>query len=105
MSMNSQGRVTRSETEAAFSDAPATFTGNRALMLEEPLIFESGSPDRFGVDLPKPRMQSPGWAVLSAAIRSGSMVCPNPKPCAITHGSAARITASIWGFSRSDRAR
>ena len=53
MSMNSQGRVTRSETEAAFSDAPATFTGNRALMLEEPLIFESGSPDRFGVDLPK----------------------------------------------------
>jgi glycine dehydrogenase subunit 2 len=28
----------------------ATFTGNRALMLEEPLIFEIGSPDRTGVD-------------------------------------------------------
>ena len=31
-------------------DCPATFTGNRALMLEEPLIFEIGSPDRTGVD-------------------------------------------------------
>lgn len=28
----------------------ATFTGNRALMLEEALIFETGSPDRTGVD-------------------------------------------------------
>ena len=28
----------------------ATFTGNRALMLEEALIFEIGSPDRTGVD-------------------------------------------------------
>jgi glycine dehydrogenase subunit 2 len=28
----------------------ATFTGNRALMLEEPLIFEIGSSDRTGVD-------------------------------------------------------
>ncbi|MBX9728172.1 MAG: aminomethyl-transferring glycine dehydrogenase subunit GcvPB, partial [Sphingopyxis sp.] len=28
----------------------ATFTGNRALMLEEALIFETGSPDRSGVD-------------------------------------------------------
>ena len=28
----------------------ATFTGNRALMLEEPLIFEIGSADTTGVD-------------------------------------------------------
>ncbi len=28
----------------------STFTGNRALMLEEPLIFEIGDPDRTGVD-------------------------------------------------------
>ena len=37
-------------------DAPATTTGNRALMLEEPLLFEIGSIDRTGVDfefLPK----------------------------------------------------
>lgn len=29
----------------------ATFTGNRALMLEEPLLFEIGGSDRTGVDL------------------------------------------------------
>ena len=34
--------------------APATFTGNRALMLEEALLFEIGSIDRTGVDLPEP---------------------------------------------------
>ena len=31
--------------------APATTTGNRALMLEEPLLFEIGSRDQTGVDL------------------------------------------------------
>jgi glycine dehydrogenase subunit 2 len=29
-----------------------TFTGNRGLMIEEPLIFEQGEPERTGVDLP-----------------------------------------------------
>ena len=32
---------------------PPTATGNRALMLEEPLIFEIGSPDRTGVREPE----------------------------------------------------
>ena len=36
------------------ADAPATFTGNRALMLEEPLLFEIGGFDRTGVDLAAP---------------------------------------------------
>ena len=31
-----------------------TVTGNRGLMLEEPLIFEIGGSDRCGVDLPEP---------------------------------------------------
>jgi glycine dehydrogenase subunit 2 len=31
---------------------PPTFTGNRGLMIEEPLIFEQGEPERTGVDLP-----------------------------------------------------
>jgi len=34
--------------------APATFTGNKALMLEEALLFEIGAIDRTGVDLPEP---------------------------------------------------
>lgn len=39
------------EINAADSDgAPATFTGNRALMLEEPLIFEIGDNETTGVD-------------------------------------------------------
>ena len=31
-----------------------TFTGNRGLRLEEPLIFEQDAPGRSGVDLPEP---------------------------------------------------
>lgn len=49
MSMNREGRPT-----APVSTGPGTavtFTGNRALMLEEPLIFESGRTDVSGVDL------------------------------------------------------
>src|ERR1700761_3485498 len=39
--------------------APATFTGNKALMLEEPLLFEIGDVDRTGVDLPeRPKVAS-----------------------------------------------
>ena len=34
--------------------AVSTFTGNRALMLEQPLIFEIGSVDTTGVDLAEP---------------------------------------------------
>ncbi len=33
-------------------DATMTYTGNRGLMLEEPLLFEKGAVDRCGVDLP-----------------------------------------------------
>ncbi|MCB2088208.1 MAG: aminomethyl-transferring glycine dehydrogenase subunit GcvPB [Sphingomonadaceae bacterium] len=41
------------EMDAALPDAAApTHTGNRALMLEEKLIFEIGSSDTTGVDLP-----------------------------------------------------
>lgn len=51
MSINQSGwrpRMTAAEAPAA---AP-TFTGNRALMLEEPLIFEIGDTATTGVDLP-----------------------------------------------------
>jgi glycine dehydrogenase subunit 2 len=48
MSINQSGwkpEMTRADTTA-----PATFTGNRALMLEEALIFEIGSTNTTGVD-------------------------------------------------------
>ncbi|WP_332812042.1 aminomethyl-transferring glycine dehydrogenase subunit GcvPB [Sphingomonas sp.] len=49
MSMNREGRPTRPEADDV--EAPATFTGNRALMLEEPLIFEMDAEDGTGVDI------------------------------------------------------
>ncbi len=53
MSMNNQGRPTRPVDDAVVSSAMATSTGNRALMLEEALIFEIGDKGRTGVDLPE----------------------------------------------------
>ena len=53
--MNNVGRVTRIAGTGAVAE---TFTGNRALMLEEPLLFERGAVDRCGVDLePVPVVQ------------------------------------------------
>jgi len=63
MSMNNQGRPTRAIDAAADIGAdrpePATATGNRALMLEEPLIFEIGDAAHSGVDFDAaPKVQS-----------------------------------------------
>ena len=52
-SMNTTGRATRSETNMS-TDQP-TFTGNKALQISEPLIFEFGDFNGTGVDLPEPR--------------------------------------------------
>ncbi|CUA94952.1 aminomethyl-transferring glycine dehydrogenase subunit GcvPB [Pannonibacter indicus] len=53
MSMNTQGRPTAAgDAGAAFR--PRTFTGNRALDMEEPLLFEIGRLDVTGVDLDEP---------------------------------------------------
>jgi len=61
MTMLTQGRPTKQEENLIMPDSmeTKTFTGNRALMVEEPLIFETGSPDRTGVDLPEaPQVES-----------------------------------------------
>ena len=51
----SQGRIGGAAADATPAPAAcATFTGNRGLQIEEPLIFELGQPDRCGVDLPEP---------------------------------------------------
>jgi glycine dehydrogenase subunit 2 len=52
MSMNKEGRPTR--PEAGENTAPQTWTGNRALMLEEALIFEMDQQDGCGVDFESP---------------------------------------------------
>ena len=50
--LNTQGRPTRSGPATA--STRATFTGNRALQMEEPLIFETGRLDVTGVDIEEP---------------------------------------------------
>ena len=56
MTMNNQGRPTRAvETEAAAAD---TFTGNRALQIEEALIFEKDAFGETGVDFPAPEFDT-----------------------------------------------
>jgi len=51
MSMSNVGRPTRPEATAE-AQGPASLTGARGLLQDEPLIFELGGWDKTGVDLP-----------------------------------------------------
>jgi len=50
-------------------DMPATTTGNRALMLEEPLLFEIGKRDQTGVDFEAASAPAKAGALGDAALR------------------------------------
>ncbi len=52
--MNRQGRQTRANTDASSTDQKLTFTGNRGLEMEEPLLFEVGSSEKTGIDFDTP---------------------------------------------------
>ncbi|MEM6536167.1 MAG: aminomethyl-transferring glycine dehydrogenase subunit GcvPB [Pseudomonadota bacterium] len=52
MAMNDQGRPTHSD--ASVDDESPTFSGNRALIIEENLIFEKDAYGSTGVDFPEP---------------------------------------------------
>jgi glycine dehydrogenase subunit 2 len=79
--MNSQGRPTRPETDAAV--ARGTFTGNRALDMEEALIFETGRPDATGVDVEEP---PPVASRLGAHARQSALDLPGlTEPEAMRH--------------------
>jgi len=81
----SQGRTGGIASVAA--PAPATFTGNKALQIEEPLIFEMGQPGRCGVDLPEPPPKSPGVKDrLNGLRRSGEIGLPGlSEPQVVQH--------------------
>ena len=66
--------------EAAERGAPATFTGNRALMLEEPLIFEIGDERTTGVDLPSSPSPSrgEGQSGVAGQGKRSFAECPHP---------------------------
>jgi glycine dehydrogenase subunit 2 len=59
MNMMREGRPTTPVAMDSTATLPATFTGNRGLMLEEPLLFELGDSQTTGVDLdPAPSVTS-----------------------------------------------
>ena len=62
----------RPEMNAGGADDAVTFTGNRALMLEEPLIFEIGSSETTGVDFD----EAASIADLGALARSAPIGLP-----------------------------
>ena len=79
--MNNQGRPTRPNA----GDAPrrGTFTGNRALDMEEALIFETGRLDATGVDFEAP---APFASKLGAHAREAAIGLPGlTEPEAVRH--------------------
>ena len=50
--------------ESAEASAPQTWTGNRALMLEEPLLFEIGDTETTGVDFDDRALRRSAWTAL-----------------------------------------
>lgn len=53
--LNTQGRPTQPDAQAQSGAPEKTFTRNRALQMEEALIFETGRPDVTGVDIDTPK--------------------------------------------------
>ena len=79
-----------------------TWTGNRGLMIEEPLIFEQDMPGRCGVDLPAPAtVQGPSGRPARARAPSACPVWPNRRRSATTRASAKRTTPSTRASIRS----
>ncbi|MBX3561560.1 MAG: aminomethyl-transferring glycine dehydrogenase subunit GcvPB [Sphingomonas sp.] len=85
----------RPETSAASNDdAGATFTGNRALMLEEPLLFEIGDTRTTGVDfdLPSPLAGEGQPARSDGRVKeTSSVTSPHPNPSPAEGRGASRL--------------
>ena len=79
--MNTQGRPTRPTRESAARRG--SFTGNRALEMEEALIFETGRLDASGVDIEAP---APVKSRLGPHARDGEIGLPGlTEPEAVRH--------------------
>ena len=55
MPMNTQGRPTRMADNIATGGYAETTSGSKGLEQAEPLIYERGSAEQTGVDLPEPK--------------------------------------------------
>jgi glycine dehydrogenase subunit 2 len=90
--LNRQGRPTT--PGAGSAAAHPTFTGNRALMIEEALSFEIGRLDTTGVDLPAPK---PVKTRLGAHARKGEIGIPGlSEPEAVRH--FVRLSQKNYGI-------
>jgi len=58
-SPNASGWKPEMQPDDGLHNGPETTTGNRALMLEEPLLFEIGHAETTGVDLPEIKLGGP----------------------------------------------
>ena len=81
-----------------------TFTGNRGLQLEEPLIFEIGTADNCGVDLEPVPPTDTRLGDCAAGVMSICRACQSRKRCAISCASARKTMPLTPGFIRSARA-
>jgi glycine dehydrogenase subunit 2 len=113
MSINQSGWRPTSP-EANTGNVPASVTGNKALMLEEALIFEIGDSNSPAMLRPVRPLTQPsprrgeGYRASTASrapTQSASPASPSPRPSATTPASRARTTASTSASSRSGRAR
>ncbi len=74
--------------------SPVTYTGNRALMLEEPLLFEIGSADGTGVDIEAPL---PASSRLGGLERHASIALPGlSEPETVRHYT--RLSRQNYGI-------
>ena len=89
--LNSQGRPTA--PGSADSSARHTFTGNRALQLEEALIFETGRPDVSGVDLDEPAPFTSRLGALALTVMLAG--CGGGTPAPILGGLDAGATPVV----------
>src|SRR3546814_8000904 len=95
MSINQSGwRPEAPQTGNA--DAP-TFTGNRALMLEEPLIFEIGSTATTGVDFDEARVPAKAAYAGAQIRRSGTH-----GPHRLARPLRARDGAALYAAQRTE---
>jgi glycine dehydrogenase subunit 2 len=89
----SQGRTTR-EAMPAPDAAPGTVSGDHALDIAEPLIFEQGAAGRCGVDLPEPKSREER---LGGLARVGGIGLPGlSEPEVVRHYT--RISRNNYGI-------
>ncbi len=89
----SQDRKSR-PTLAGGPRVPPSISGNRGLLIEEPLIFEQGQEGRTGVDLPEPRRRAER---LGAMRRAGKIGLPGlSEPQVVRHYT--RLSQKNYGI-------